>query len=353
MKKRIGYIDALRGFSMILVVYSHVLGFSFDCAPAFSFNDIFVTFRMPLFFFLSGFFMYKPNRFTSEKNALKFLIDKFKVQIIPTLIFTLVFCLIFAYSFGELWMEKSKCGYWFTLTLFFYFLFYVLGELTVGRILRGKYKIAAGVFVAACVYAFSKFSMSEACPWANSFLCGLLGYANFQYFVFFFFGALIRACFPTFERLLDNKVWMLCFVLGFAVVQFLLQLPQSREWIIASLSFYAYSLLKSFAGFLGIVIVFACFRKYRSYFEDSDLGGKLQFVGARTLDIYLIHLILIRTDMRYLGEFISRHQSPVAELFLVTVASVLIIVVCLLISSVLRSSDVLAKTLFGKVFEKS
>ena len=27
MSKRIGYIDAMRGFTMILVVYSHVCGF--------------------------------------------------------------------------------------------------------------------------------------------------------------------------------------------------------------------------------------------------------------------------------------------------------------------------------------
>lgn len=353
MNKRIGYIDAVRGFSMLIVVYSHVLGFSFLSHPAFSFNDIFVTFMMPLFFFLSGFFMYKPGRFNARGMAFKFLKDKIMALIVPTLIFTIVYCLIFQYPLKDLWLEKAKCGYWFTLTLFVYFIIYVIGELTLGSILKGKSKVAVGVVVAAAVYAFSKFSMSSSCPWASSFLCGLLGYANFQYFVFFFFGALIRAYFPVFVRMLDQRKSMLFIVSAFIIVQFLLQLPQSREWIVATLSFYSYSLLKSVAGFLGIVVVFACFRKYRSFFENSVVGSKLQFLGARTLDVYLIHLILIRTDMGYFGDFLARHASPVVELFLVTAVSVLIIYVCLLISSVLRSSDILAKILFGKVLDKS
>lgn len=53
--KRIEYIDALRGFTMILVVFSHVemtsLGFE---TPTFL-NSMFMSFRMPLFFFISGF----------------------------------------------------------------------------------------------------------------------------------------------------------------------------------------------------------------------------------------------------------------------------------------------------------
>ena len=125
-KQRIGYLDAIRGFIMLLVVYNHVLGNSFRIEPAFSFTNIFITFRMPLFFFISGFLMYKANRFRAGSEVSAFLKKKAVVQLVPTLIFTVVFCLVFRYSYSELWFEKAKCGYWFTITLFYFFAIYAI-----------------------------------------------------------------------------------------------------------------------------------------------------------------------------------------------------------------------------------
>lgn len=60
-KKRIEWIDALRGFTMILVVFSHVELFTFELDPPLFVNEVFISFRMPLFFFISGFIGYKAN----------------------------------------------------------------------------------------------------------------------------------------------------------------------------------------------------------------------------------------------------------------------------------------------------
>jgi peptidoglycan/LPS O-acetylase OafA/YrhL len=51
--KRIEYIDAMRGFTMILVVFSHIEGMLFKDYYSFV-NQVFMSFRMPLFFFISG-----------------------------------------------------------------------------------------------------------------------------------------------------------------------------------------------------------------------------------------------------------------------------------------------------------
>ena len=350
-KTRIGYLDALRGFTMILVVYSHVISFTFQGVSGFSFNDIFVTFRMPLFFFLSGFLMFKPGRFRNGKDTMTFLKNKFKVQLIPTLIFTVIFCLVFRYSFGDLWFEKAKCGYWFTLTLFYFFTIYALGDYVLGRFLKGKTKWAVGAMVSLLIYAFSKYSISPACPWADSFLCGFIGYANLQFFLFFFMGATIKAHFDQFQALLDRKNVMFWLIVCFITLECIIQLPQSRDWIISALSFSAYSLIKTLAGILGVVAIFAYFREYHHFFENTAVGTSLQYIGQRTLDIYLIHLLLIRTDMGFAGEFLLRYHNPISELFLGMAASMLIIGICLVLSSFLRTSDVLAKLLFGKVLK--
>ena len=350
-KKRIGYLDAMRGFTMILVVYNHVLGHTFGYKPDFSFNDIFITFRMPLFFFLSGFLMYKAKRFCQGADVLDFLGKKAKVQLLPTLIFTIAFCLIFQYSFGELWFEKAKCGYWFTVTLFYYFALYAIGDWILGRFLHGKGKICVGAFFAALVYAFSKYSLSPACPWSDSFLCGFVGYANLQYFIFFFFGAVIKANFDSFQHSLDKKTTTCIIVSAFVIVQLLLQLPQSRDWMIDTLSYSAFSLLKTMAGFLGILVVFAYFRRNGHHFEQSKIGTGLQALGVRTLDIYLIHLLLIRTDLTFIGDFLAAHANPLLEFFITIAVSIILILISLVISNVLRISDTLAKLLFGKVIK--
>lgn len=58
--KRIKYIDALRGFTMILVVFAHIEAFSmFGMQHTTFLGSIFQSFRMPLFFFISGYIAFK------------------------------------------------------------------------------------------------------------------------------------------------------------------------------------------------------------------------------------------------------------------------------------------------------
>ena len=59
--KRIEYIDALRGMTMILVVFSHVEMTTFGITAPTFINNLFMSFRMPLFFFISGFIGYKAS----------------------------------------------------------------------------------------------------------------------------------------------------------------------------------------------------------------------------------------------------------------------------------------------------
>ena len=61
-RPRMEWLDAMRGFTMILVVAYHVsifsLGQNITQSTALSF---FVMFRMPIFFFVSGFLAYSSN----------------------------------------------------------------------------------------------------------------------------------------------------------------------------------------------------------------------------------------------------------------------------------------------------
>lgn len=57
MNKRIEYIDALRGLAMYLVVYLHIKSWGGYSAYSNLVGEIFVTFYLPLFFFISGYLL--------------------------------------------------------------------------------------------------------------------------------------------------------------------------------------------------------------------------------------------------------------------------------------------------------
>ena len=84
--KRIEFIDALRGFTMILVVLNHIETQGFVNEPSII-GRILMTFRMPLFFFISGYIAYKADKVWNLSNYILDCLKKIKVQLIPTLVF--------------------------------------------------------------------------------------------------------------------------------------------------------------------------------------------------------------------------------------------------------------------------
>ena len=57
VKVRIEYLDALRGFVMLLVVLGHVPMYCYHHLSGISFSTIPSTFHLALFFFISGWFV--------------------------------------------------------------------------------------------------------------------------------------------------------------------------------------------------------------------------------------------------------------------------------------------------------
>lgn len=55
---RIQYLDCMRGFTMILVVYSHLVIFGYQVDGRNLMNGVFLLFIMPLFFWVSGYLAY-------------------------------------------------------------------------------------------------------------------------------------------------------------------------------------------------------------------------------------------------------------------------------------------------------
>lgn len=119
---RIKYIDALRGFTMFLVVFMHVMILSFGVEDS-VLSVLFKRIRMPMFFFISGYIGFKALDKFTRQGTWELLKKKSFVQLVPTFIFFSIYKLCTGGTPLSFFSE-GLLGYWFTLSLFELFLIY-------------------------------------------------------------------------------------------------------------------------------------------------------------------------------------------------------------------------------------
>ena len=373
-KPRLGWLDALRGFTMILVVTNHVALKSFGMQIRWSAAlQFFLLFRMPLFFFISGFLAYKASRLWDARTLRELSLKKMRVQLIPTIVFFLLYLAMipsapFLDSLQEALASGMKAGYWFTLVLLYMLLTYYLFSYVESKFFRGlenhgknhgdRSMIARTERITRPVPVILLFIVSlgffETCylPRYFSWALGYKGEPNafmnysslvemIRYFPFFLFGTMVHRYWDRAQRLMDSS-WFFPVVTVLAVVCTL----EVIVWHNLRLAWA--SLPHTLAMFLLLSVVFMFFRYYHDFFEQTRFGQSLQFIGRRTLDIYLLHYFFL-PKLPMVGEFfrVNRHNFILDTTASLAIA-LLVVAFCVLASNILRVSPFLKKYLFGR-----
>ena len=381
-KPRLGWLDALRGFTMILVVTNHVALKSFGMQIRWSAAlQFFLLFRMPLFFFISGFLAYKASRLWDARTLRELSLKKMRVQLIPTIVFFLLYLAMipsapFLDSLQEALASGMKAGYWFTLVLLYMLLTYYLFSYVESKFFRGlenhgknhgdrsrenhgdRSRDSLGTSDHGPVPVILLFIVSlclfETCylPHYFSWALGYKGEPNafmnytslvemIRYFPFFLFGTMVHRYWDRAQRLMDSS-WFFPVVTVLAVVCTL----EVIVWHNLRLAWA--SLPHTLAMFLLLSVVFMFFRYYHDFFEQTRFGLSLQFIGRRTLDIYLLHYFFL-PKLPMVGEFfrVNRHNFILDTTASLAIA-LLVVAFCVLASNMLRVSPFLKKYLFGR-----
>ena len=336
--KRIEYIDALRGFTMILVVVQHVASFYFDVTvESVSVHHYLQQIRMPLFFFISGFVFFKNDEYWNIGNATRFIKKKFIVQIISPTLFMLLYVIYRDAAIEDALFSRYKYSYWFTYTLFQYFIFYLIAQQVIG-IFKMKSPASDGIQLLFTLFVclLSTDAVYNRLPW-NSNVNELLGTATWRHFIFFIAGVFARRYFRTVEKILDKTAIVpLCIV-----VYIVMNMFDNRSDTLTRILFYVT------VGMCGVITVFATFRRYRKTVSGRNRFGQImQFIGRRTLDIYLIHGFFMITPILGFIPDVSGINS-IAEFFLSFIISLIIVAASLGVSSIIRLSPTAARFLFG------
>ena len=335
--KRIEYIDALRGFTMLLVVMAHVCHYSFHTESAML--GFFSVFRMPLFFTISGFVLYKPQMAFNGTDTWAFIKKKFRIQIIPTFIFFVLFEWLCRHDFIGGIFSGAKHGYWFTLALFYYFVIYAIIKHLCFRVkstnvAENAILITTGIILYVLpkfLHVFFRFDSATEDPFSISELC---------YFIFFALGVLIRKHYRTFTTFLNNPIFLttiICVtILGYFVY--------AKYHFPEAVKFIFFFILRT----SGIIMAIAFFFRHEGSFSSTTrLGRVFQFIGKRTLDIYLLHYFFLPRGMQTLISSLNINSMPVIYFLIVFLTAALVMAFCLATSSLLRTSPALARWLFG------
>jgi len=164
----------------------------------------------------------------------------------------------------------------------------------------------------------------------------MLSIGRWEFFLFFVLGTIAKQYFGYFEKLIDGT-WLvtLCIAFYFLVNIFRSFLPPDIRIIDLGITLS------------GLIVLFTFFKKKQTVFSKSNVFGKsLQYLGIRTLDVYLIHYFLIPRGLSFFTLF-SDHPMPIIEATVSLLIAIIIVAASLLIGNIIRLSPFLAHFAFG------
>ena len=339
MNNRLGYIDAIRGFAMLLVVYGHVNFFSFKITPFI--GTITGEIQMPLFFFISGYLVYKANARCSIKSTCARIWGKFKMLIVPAMVVGVSYSyLILGKSPHDFVMNHMKYGYWFPISLFSMFVVYELCKVICQN--KIKFMLPLLISVSIVMWLLKYFLISDI-ETLNDIL---VLWHTFTYLPFFVLGVILCVNRERYEhRVSDNGLFNTALL-----ALFVLSISFSNLADTLNVKFPVGGVLSLIVGSCGSLLLLNLFVKYKSYFNEGWVGRSLQTIGRRTLDVYLLHYFLL-PDLTYATKYVDT-SSTVGGLAITCAISILIIICSLCISNVIRLSPLLAFVLLGVKYKK-
>lgn len=338
---RLPYIDALRGLAIIIVVFGHVETYGF-----FNFQGItplenfFQAIQMPLFFFISGFVSYKALPVPDAKK-LGSLIGKKAVQL---LIPALVVGLIYTYTksgtdITAFITDAAKKGYWFTISLFEMMLVYYLVSFVANKFSKD----GLGALLAIALGCFLLKLPFKASPLLNEIgNCTSLHF-TFSHFQFLAAGLIARKYADKFEASFDSQL-----VRTIAVILF---------FVFMGIQLYIFK-NGNLPGFAGKVLetlieaavayptVYIMFLLFSKSYNPSFMNGALEYVGKRTLDIYLLHYFFL-PKLPMVGNFLNSHPNVVLEAAAGFAIAIAVVAAALLASRIINLSTFLGKYVLG------
>lgn len=342
MNNRLNWIDALRGLTMLSVVMVHVLVSGFGLKPENSALAILRgTFTLPLFFFVSGFFLFRPLSVWTRDRILVALKVRSCALLLGTMTFATLFFVVMHRPDPLSWLPDGNfVEYWYTISLFQIFLWYLLAV--------GIGKIGGDMaFWSPLLLAFVASILLPYTHWGEKYWCyWWLNEKTALYFQFFAVGMFVRRWQEPFFRFMNRPLtltFIICAYVGSLIGGWTYTAFWSEHCPIMTTIFR-----ETLSRFFGLFLVIRIFYSAREWFDrDTWILRKWRLVGRRTLDIYFLHYFFI-PRMRWVAPYLMRGNTFIPEFIAAAILSLVILALILPISHLLRSAPGLRSLLGAK-----
>ena len=334
---RIEYIDALKGFAILLVVMGHTIN-KFYAEPYYDrmLQDypmvtmfwwlVIYSFHMPLFMFISGFLFHRADGYTWQQG-LHALWKRTYTLLLPCVVWGLIMHYIF----------HTKWELWFLRSLFTFVLIALIYEVPRRYIVNKWVQVVCDLLF----YTLSGFTIRYAVTFLPLEIQTLLDF-RWSMYLFFCLGILFRRYHG--EKLLQHQ-WVFTVSLLMYIGLFYCQRMEYHiipfQPIVCSLS--------------AVLTIWYLFLQTTN--GTTKWGGYLVRIGKYTLEIYILHM-LVSFHLPCIGEaIIQMAQSEnirllfgASTLQLVSslILSVITIEISIVVRNVLSKSRVLSLALLGR-----
>ena len=272
MKQRLEYIDALRGLAILLVVFMHVPQYGFGQSFGGYYMEMATLLAVPLFFFISGLFAQSS---VTPPISIKKIGKRLHSILLPTFLIGGLYAMLNHISTVDVLQDKFKAGYWFTITLFEFFVIIDMLRLMACK----KQRLFNILLIGACFVCYGLSMPTVQRMYGDMIIAHILGVPQWKYFVFFVLGMFVK---HNAEMIYSDKG-------GVAVVNVFLMVYAANaigDFQLNGLLYNINLLLKEISI---VLLAYYVFYTYRSKLSShTRMGRCLSKIGTYTLEIYQI-----------------------------------------------------------------
>ncbi len=297
--RRLIWVDALKGWLMLLVVMGHAIQWTLgDETDDSHVWNIIYSFHMPAFFAVSGWLAYRPGRqgkgpTIGHSHTAYLIVRRAQQLLIPFFCWSLVIIISRRLNFFSAMagmIEKPDNSFWFLWALFFiYLIFHV--SVAVSRQLRcgeSAVILLVGAFLSALMVVFQ----------LNSFGFQFIAY----YFLFFSLGYFIHK-YPWLQ--ITHKAWLAALFAVWVILAWWWRMHELPPWVsvFATSSWLQYAYRGVTATIAILVLI-----NVSPLLLDSDhwTNRRMGVVGAWSMGIYTVHLSILTMLLHGIEQFIPK-----------------------------------------------
>lgn len=318
--RRIEYIDKLKGVCILFMVMGHIMQISLEVNNV-TFNSFYTSFHMPIFFFLSGMFVYKHFNNWNINELWHFLYSKVKRLLLPFITIGSIYVIYFNIDYIK-FIDGNFDGYWFLPALFMCMIINAFHSYIIKKIIKNNKCIDLILpIVLSFLTLFVLYLLTK-----SSYVRGGL----FHY-LFFAFGILVSQSYKI-KKIIYVSNWFYTISLLVYILLWGRKFP------------YCFNLI---AFFSIVILVNYFFRK------SSSIPMVLNRFGKYSLEIYVFHRFFLPSLSNLREYLIHFQQFDKSENFLLFMIISLffsfpICYISILISKFIKHSVFLRKICFGK-----